>query len=1300
MEADGLRFSYADLDARANQLAHYLLAAGVAPGARVAILLPRSLQTYVALLAVLKAGGTFVPIDPSSPADRVGYMVDDAQVDLVLTTTALAALTVGSQPPTVHVDELESALAALPITRPSARVEGDPAAYIIYTSGSSGRPKGVAVAQSSICNFISVVPPLYRVTASDRVYQGMTIAFDFSIEEIWPTWAVGATVVAGPNDGRRLGTELGEFLHENRISVLYCVPTLLATIDRELPLVHTLNVGGEACPRELVERWATGGRVMLNTYGPTEATVTATMAELVPGRRVTIGHPLPTYEVLLLDVDLEPVAEGEIGEICIAGPGVAMGYVGQPDLTAERFVTNPLTRTGRVYRTGDLGRWTPDGIEYLGRADNEVKVRGYRVDLQEIDNQLRQDPAVADAVTVLSEPTKELAAYVTRVSGELDEPDELVGRVHESLRGALPPYMVPAYLTVLNALPMLASGKVDRKSLPDPVGARLVGAHVPYTPPATPLEEMVCEVWGEVLRVEPTELSTTADFFVDLGGHSLAAATVVSTLRRREVGVRLAIRDLYANPTVAGLAQHLSAEGNDAALAPAEGAAGQYGSLRVAVAGLGQLTMLYALLLVFSLPVALVYSANGGVPSRTVMVTLLTLLPLTYLGGRWLLPVVGVRLLSVGLRPGSYPLWGAVHLRVWAVEKLMNLSPAAVLSGSPLLNPYLRALGAQVGPGSHLASGDINLPRFVEINRGVSVGYGVQLHAGLVESGRLTIGPVVVGENGFVGASSMVVAGSVVGAGSALGEHSVLGPGEAIPDGERWAGSPSAPAPSSGQVWGTMTRGSAPATWSRKLMVGFYAGLVALEALPLVTILPVVLLVWWVLLSQGLLAGFAVAAVSGPLYVVTVCLTIAGLRVMVVERTPTGILPLRSTFGLSKWFTDKLLEASLVLTNSLYATLYTIPWLRMLGARIGAGSEVSTVAHMDPDLLVLQPQSFIADMARVGSATYHNGLVAVERTEVGQRAFVGNACFIPAGSSLGSDSLVGVHTVPPPGGVPAGTSWLGSPAIHLPRRQESQAFAETLTYRPSRWRVLERFGIEFLRVTLPASLLAMAVYIALLAVAVLAAGAEAWVVVLAAPAAFLGMGLAVVLLVACLKWLLVGRYTARVEPLWSRFVRRSELVTGLYEAAAVPALLQALTGTPLLGLLLRLFGAKVGRRVLMESTFLTEFDLVQLGDDTVVGTGASLQTHLFEDRVMKMSVVSVERGASIGPRSVLLYDSIVGSDATVGPLSLVMKGEALTPGTRWVGIPAEFAAIGERTRPTDALAMAGVAPASALWDQS
>jgi non-ribosomal peptide synthetase-like protein len=1284
LECEDERLSYGELDRRANRLAHHLIDRGLPPGARVGILIPRSIDMYVALLAALKAEATFVPIDPATPADRLAFIAEDSSLDLVLTTSSFEELCAELMATVLHLDTARSMLESSPSHRPDLPATGDPNCYILYTSGSSGRPKGVEVAHSSICNFIRVVPEIYGVRPDERVYQGMTISFDFSIEEIWPTWATGATVVAGPTDGRRVGPGLADFLEGAGITMIYCVPTVLSTLDRTVPSITTVNVGGEACPPELVERWGPGRRI-LNTYGPTEATVTCIWAELEPGKPVTIGKPLPTYTADLLDEDLRPVPHGEIGEICVGGPGVARGYVNRPELTAERFVPDPTGPDGaRIYRTGDLGRYLDNGeIEYLGRADAEVKVRGHRVDLQEIESVLLEDARVSAAVVKLV-PTPgtggELAGYVAlKRPGSGEGRDDLAADLQARARDKLPAYMVPTFLEEIDELPMLPSGKVDRKQLPDPRGPRLIGGTGPHAAAETPTEKAMADVWEEVFGLPTGSASVDTHFFDDLGGHSLLAASVISKLRSEQAAAGLSILDLYQHPTIRELARHQDGLEAQSPASELDGSTARRPEpprgRRVAAFGLAQLGWVYSLLVVFLLPVGIIYSVNDGQPSWTVVVQLLLALPVSYLFGRWVLPIVGVRLLTAGLSPGTYPLWGHVHLRVWAAQKLMTLSPLTMVSGTPWAESYLRLAGARVGEGCHIGTAEIPVPTLVTLEDGATLGYASHLRSFDIAEGALTLGTVTVGRDAVVSANCLLQGPCRVGEGAVLGEQSLLRPGEQIPAGESWVGSPAAPRQEPDDaVLDLMTECRlAPRTWSRALLPWFGAGLAFLELLPLLALTPIVGLVWWTLLTHGELAALLVTAVSGPVFVLTTCGLILAARRVALPATPIGVHHLRSALGLQKWFGDKLLEQSLLLTNTLYSTLYTPIWLRSLGARVGRGAEVSTIANIDPDLLALEDDSFVADMASVGSATHANGHVAFRRTEVGNRAFVGNAAFVPSGSRLGEDSLVGVLTTPPVSGVGPGTSWLGSPPFFLPKRELYEEFTEAETFRPSRAQVLVRYLVEFVRIVLPSSLLALSTFATLYALSFVAVAAPLWAVVLATPVLALLASLSVVAVVAALKWAVVGRYRPRVEPLWSGFVRRTEFVTGVYEAAAVPVLLGALSGTPLLGPLLRLFGAKVGRRTLIDTTYLTEFDLVDIDDDVTVGTAASLQTHLFEDRVMKMSTISLGAGSSVGARAVVLYDTVVEQEVSLAPLSLAMKGERLLAGTSWHGVPVQMA---------------------------
>ena len=462
--------------------------------------------------------------------------------------------------------------------------------------------------------------------------------------------------------------------------------------------------------------------------------------------------------------------------------------------------------------------------------------------------------------------------------------------------------------------------------------------------------------------------------------------------------------------------------------------------------------------------------------------------------------------------------------------------------------------------------------------------------------------------------------------------------------------------------------------WTPALLAGFLTGCVFLELLPMLLHAPGLAILYRDLgNNEHWLHGLAATPLAGLIHVLATCLVVAVGKRLVMPRARAGVFPLRSWFGLRKWLSDKFMETSLSLTNSLYATLYTSTWLRILGAKVGARAESSTVSNIDPDLLVIGTESFVADLAVVGAARYHRGHVALGTTELGQRSFVGNAALVPGSAHLPDDSLIGVQSVPPAGPMDQGSAWLGSPALFLPRRQDSGNFEEQVTFRPTARLVACRLAIESVRILLTSTLTYIGILIAVKAILAMVHW-PAWQQAAGLPAAYLASGLLVTLLSAGLKWAVVGHYRPRVEPMWSHFVWRTELITSLYENVPLPSLLHWFTGTPFLPPLLRLFGARIGRRVCMETTYLTEFDLVQVDDDAQIAGSVSLQTHLFEDRVMKMSTVRVGSGCSVGPRSVVLYDTEMEAYSTLEALSLVMKGEQLPAESRWRGIPAQIVA--------------------------
>lgn len=1281
LECESDLLSYREFDEAGNRLAHHLRSLGIVPGMSVGILIERSTPMYVAVLGALKAGATYVPIDPNAPSDRVEYIATDAGLDVLLTTADKAESSEGLPLQRVFLDDFEALLAASDASRLALPDDGDPVAYVIYTSGSTGRPKGVAVAHSSICNFVVVAAQVYGVSPTDRVYQGLSISFDFSMEELWTTWAVGATLVAGPTDGRKVGAGLADFLDQKRITFLHAVPTVLSTLDRTLPRIHTLNLGGEACPQELVERWGGHNRRILNTYGPTECTASCTWAELESGKPVTIGKALPTYSVTLRDDDFNVVPDGEVGELCVSGVGVAVGYVGRPDLTAEKFVLDEAGR--RTYKTGDLGRWNADGeIEYLGRKDSEVKVRGHRVDLQEIESVLMERSGVATAVLkkIDTEGTGgELVAYIVAASPASDT-REHASELHEYCRKRVPPYMVPDYIEFVDVMPLMPSGKADRGALPTPIHPRLIGGADQYEAPETPTEETLVKLWGDVLRVPAEALSVTADLFTDLGGHSLIAATLVSRLRSQRLPGTddLSIPDLYGNANVRALAAFLDvAAGAQVATGPdtrvSASARRRYPGWKIWLFGLAQALYLYLVVTVSMLPIGVLYAIHEGFPSSAMLTQMMLTLPFSYLFMRWIFPLATCRLAGVGLRKeGEYPLYGSTHLRVWLVQRSMSLGPLPHLSGTHWIDRYLRLLGARIGEGCTIGTAQIPLPMLLTIGDNVTVGYETHLRAFEIEDGVLRIGAIHLADDVTIQANSVLSGPCSVGAGTVVRPQTLVMAGQHLPADETWAGSPSTAQPDHGDpVLDTMLEcAEAPREWPRELAHKFVLGIIFLEFLPMLAMVPVILLVWWTLLTFDDRYALAVTALSGPMFVLATGALILWFRRFALLSTPVGVHHLRSELGVEKWFGDKLLAASLELNNSLYGTLYTAHWLRLLGAHVGKGSEIATIANIDPDLLTLSDGTFVADMASIGAASYANGHVAFRRTVVRQRAFVGNASYIPSGTQLGEDSLIGVLSTPPTRGVGRGTSWLGSPPIFLPKREVYDNFSEDTTFNPPRWKVGMRYFVEFFRITLPATLLGLSTFFTLWVVSYLSRTWPFWGIVGISGLVAMAGSLLVTLVVALLKWVLVGRYRPRVEPLWGNFVRRTEFLTGIYETTAVPVLLALVAGTPMMAPMLRLFGARIGRRTLIDTTYLTEFDLVRIGDDTTVGTDVSLQTHLFEDRVMKMGYVTLEPGSSVASRSVILYGATVGEDARVSPLTLIMKGETVPAGTRWAGIPA------------------------------
>ncbi|WBQ07898.1 non-ribosomal peptide synthetase [Kribbella sp. CA-293567] len=526
--------SYGELNRRANRLARWLAAQGVGPESRIAVLLPRSTDLVVALLAILKAGGSYVPVDPDYPAARVEFVVSDCAPVLVLDEERLAAADLAAY----GEDDL-----LVPVAMANT-------AYTIYTSGSTGTPKGVVIEHGALVNFLSSMQDKFSLSAGDRLLAVTTVAFDIAGLELFLPLLAGASVVLAGKEQVSQPAVVLDLIERAQVTIMQATPSLWQMLVTEDPArLAGLRVltGGEALPAALAETVCKQAAKVTNLYGPTETTIWSTVAEVVPGTAPTIGRPIGNTQVFVLDASLQPVPAGAPGDLWIAGDGVARGYHGRPGLTAERFVANPFGEPGsRMYRTGDTARWnSANELEFVGRTDHQLKVRGFRIEPAEIEAALTDHPAVHQAVVVAREDQPgdvRLVAYVTRTGDGTPATDEL----RASVGARLPAYMIPAAVMVLAELPLTPNGKLDRSALPRP---EFVGGA--YRAPGTPLEQQLCALFADVLGIE--RIGVDDDFFA-LGGHSLLATRLVARART-VVGIEIPIRTVFAAPTVAGLAQ-------------------------------------------------------------------------------------------------------------------------------------------------------------------------------------------------------------------------------------------------------------------------------------------------------------------------------------------------------------------------------------------------------------------------------------------------------------------------------------------------------------------------------------------------------------------------------------------------------------------------------------------------------------------------------------------------------------------------------------------------------------------------
>jgi amino acid adenylation domain-containing protein len=546
--------TYGELEARANRLAHRLLELGVGREDLIGVSLPRTTDMVVAVMGILKAGGAYLPLDPDLPSERLLYMLEDGDVGVVVSYEELAESFSSFQGETICLDTDRSLLQGLSDRRPEVPTEPDQLAYVLYTSGSTGQPKGVEVCHPSIINIVAAMGHQLELGADDCLLACVPLSFDPSVFHIFGTMTRGARVILAPKGIGADGERFKELIGKPGITLVGISPpgwrSLLSVGWEGNPNIRAWT-GSEPVPPDLARAVVSRCKMFWNYYGPTEATLAATSWRFPEDvEQVRIGTPLPNYQAYVLDRWMEPVPIGVPGELYLGGRGVARGYRNRPELTAERFVPDPFSGRprSRLYRTGDRARFRDDGtVEFLGRLDHQVKIRGYRIELGEIEARLAEHEAVRQvAVVVRGEGIDAgLVAYVSFNSGEGFSSSEM----REFLRRSLPDYMVPANLVILDELPLTHSNKIDRRALPpwDPAERQ---STTEFVPPETEIEEQLAGIWRELLKVD--RIGTQDDFF-ELGGHSLMATQVVSRIRA-VCGAEVPLRSIFQHPTIASLA--------------------------------------------------------------------------------------------------------------------------------------------------------------------------------------------------------------------------------------------------------------------------------------------------------------------------------------------------------------------------------------------------------------------------------------------------------------------------------------------------------------------------------------------------------------------------------------------------------------------------------------------------------------------------------------------------------------------------------------------------------------------------
>jgi len=1262
--------TYAQLDQWSDAVAVYLAEQGIKRGAKVGMWWKRGLELHVAILGIVKAGAAYVPVDREMPAERLETVLTECEADACFSMEQLNAscLMLRVPPQPEPGEKFELTQNPLP----------DDYAYILYTSGSTGKPKGIPITHRQICQLVRAEQSIFNINAADRVYQGFSVSFDMWCEETWVSYFAGASIWVADNTTSKAIDELGDVLKQQNITILHAVPSLLAVIEDDNPKIRLVNAGGEACTPQVLAKWAKPTRQFYNSYGPTETTVSATIAQLHPGDLITIGHPLPNYNLAVVDEQLNLLPRGERGELVISGPGLSNGYVKLPELTREKFVLKPASLVDmpgdRIYRTGDACIINEDDtVDLQGRFDDQIKLRGYRIELGEIEVKLNGLSGIVSAAVAVKKDSNEqdqLVGYVVTEDATCIE--EAVLRAE--LLKVLPSYMVPGTIVTLPEMPRMPSGKINRKALPVPqILLATSGDPTDTLDMNAPLADRFLAILNKTFPNKTINLSM--DFFEDLGGHSLLAAALVSRLRRDAGIPQASLKDIYLHRPLGKLVENWEAH---VKTEKKERTFNKVSSLRYYCCWAAQTL---ALGLIFGLFAVEIFSPYLGYyyfeqdESTRAFALLMAFVLFCLIPPVYTATIIGSKWLVIGkMKEGDYPLWGTYYFRWWFVKTIGGLLPMQFLNGTPLYPFFLRMLGVKVEADAQISQFSIGAEDLVTIGRDVSISSDVMLNNAWVEDGLLKLRSIKLGNHAYIGSSAVISGGAVMEDWTELQDLSHLQANKTIKQGEVWFGSPAQYKETKAIEDLPQPLEVAPRT-RKKYMFAFSVSVILFPFIILVPLIPTIIAVN--IMDNNAddwdFSYMVTVPVLATIYIVLFALETIVLTRILQRGIKPGKYPIYSTLYVRKWFADQLMSLCLIVLHPIYATVYVSAFFRALGAKIGKNTEVSTASSVTHPLLEIGEGAFIADAVTLGEADVRGQQLILDKTVINDNSFVGNSALIPQGYNLPGDMLVGVLSTPPSAGQLAtetARDWFGSPAIAMPRRQGSTVYPPELTVTPKLGRRIARGTVEFIRIILPESAIICFTILFIAYAHSLVIEEPMWKVIVLFPVYYLRfMGMPAFLFVLLLKWAFIGKYKARQKPMWTWMVWRSEAITSTYEALAVPFFLDYLRGTPWLPFFLRLTGVKIGKRAWLNTTDFTEHDMITMGDDVELNMDCGPQTHLFEDRVMKIGPVKIGDRSSIGSRTIVLYDSEIGNDTNIDALSLVMKGENLSPGTDWVGSP-------------------------------